>query len=263
MSIAQYIAENNPILNVPDLFNLYHSNPLGINPIVQLIFIFLVVEVMGVFNYQIRYKNKMQFYPVLYSLLAVAEFSIYYYCFQSGLGSYGEYQITNAGTSVSKPIIAWFCSPSIVGWGVAIPCTIALIHVTYTLMSAVMQTAAQLTVEAKMIEGKKWKEWKAFMLLMMLGVLVIGVCSYIPDFNIIASWTILITLILMTVFVIVKMVLDTIRSHSFKWGFFIGLTFWIGSIAAFILILDCFRGLVILLVFFMAFFSRIKARKKK
>lgn len=260
MGLVQYINDNNPILNIPDLLNIHHDNPLGIPPVALLLFIFVVVEVMGFFNYKIRNKGKSEYYPVLYSLLAVSLIAIYYYCFQSG---FPTIDIKLPGQTVSKPVIGWFCQAEVVGWPIAIVSMIALAHVCYVLLCAVMQTTAQLTVEANMIEGKKWKEWKALTLILLLGVLVIGVCSYITDFIIVSSWAILIELILMVVFVLAKIIADTIRMKNFKWGFLIGVTFFVGCIATMMLIIDCFRGLLFFLVIFMAFFSRVKASKKQ
>ena len=63
MNIVQYIAENSPIQNVADLMNIHHGNPLGLSPLVQLLIIFVLVEVMDVFNNLIRYRDQQQHYP--------------------------------------------------------------------------------------------------------------------------------------------------------------------------------------------------------
>lgn len=260
MGIAQYIAENNPVINVPDLLNLHHGNPLGIPLIAQIIFIFLVAVVMLYFNYQIRHKGKSQYYPVLYSLFFVSLVSIYYYCFQSGLP---EVQINMVGTVKSKAIIGWFCQPEFVGWPIAIVGLLLTVVVAYSVLIAVMQVVAQLTVEAKLVEGKKWKEWKGALAIFLAGVLVMGVCSYVPDYHIVASWALFILLVMLAVFVVVKMVLDAIRMHSVKWALLVGLTFFVGFVAALMIILDCFRGFLFFLLIFMIFFSHVKARKKQ
>ena len=37
MSISEFISNNAPFTNLPDLFNIHHSNPLGIPVAAQLI----------------------------------------------------------------------------------------------------------------------------------------------------------------------------------------------------------------------------------
>ena len=157
MSFVDYINQFTPS-NIPDLLNIHHNNPLGIPIIAQLLIIFVLVEVMGVFDYKIRNKGKSQYYPVLYVLLAVSLISIYYYCFQS-------VECFQAAIPKLKVIedpyaIGWFCQHQIVGWGWVVVGVLALIHVIYTLLCAVMQVTAEMSVHANLVEGKKWKEWK-------------------------------------------------------------------------------------------------------
>ena len=71
MTLIETIAAKSPITNVADLFGLQHSNPLGIAPLWQLIAILAVTLVMEYFLHQIRWHQKPQYYPVLYSLLGV------------------------------------------------------------------------------------------------------------------------------------------------------------------------------------------------
>lgn len=256
MNITQYFLDNAPISNIPDLINLHHSNPLGFSLIAQLIFIFCIVEAMACFNFFIRKRGRSEFYPVLYSLLLVALVSIYYYCFQSDLPIV---QVT--GSDIARPCIGWFCQHAEVGWGWAIVNLILLTHVTYSLLCAIMQVAAQLTVEAKLVEGKKWKEWKIALGILLTGVMVTGISFFIdPVFS---SWSLFITILFLIGFTIFKIIADSIRCHNFKWGFIIGLTFFIGIIAALILTVECLRGLIFFFSVFLAVFINAKASKKQ
>lgn len=253
MNIAQHI-QNDVITNIPDLLNLQHGNPLGISPIAQLIIIFVLVEVMAVFDFLIRKRDKAKFYPVLYTLLFLSFVAIYYYCFQADLP-----EVTIAG--IETPCIGWFCQHSYVGWGIAVFTLAALTHVVYELLCAIMQVAAQLSVEANMIKGKKWKEWKIALGILLLGVSVIGVSSFIS--NTFAAWSLLILIIVLALFAIYKILIDSIRCHNPLWGILIGLTYFLGIIAILMLTIECIRGFIFLLAFFIAIFSLAKASKKK
>lgn len=256
MNLAQYFLDNAPISNIPDLINLHHGNPLGFSLVAQLIFIFLIVETMACFNYFIRRRGRSEFYPILYSLLAVALLSIYYYCFQADMP---VIQVT--GSNIAKPCIGWFCQHSQVGWGWTIVSLILLTHVIYSLMSAVMQVAAQLTVEANLTEGKKWKEWKIALGILLTGIMTTAISFFIdPVFS---SWSLLIMIILIAGFVVFKIIADSIRCHNFKWGFLIGITFFIGIIASLMLALECLRGLIFFFSVFLAVFINAKASKKQ
>ncbi len=256
MNLAQYIRDNAPISNIPDLLNLHHSNPLGFSLISQLIFIFIIVEVMNCFNYFIRNRGRSEFYPVLYSLLLVALVSIYYYCFQADMPTA---QIT--GSDIARPCIGWFCQHSAVGWGWAIINLILLTHVIYCLLCAIMQVAAQFTVEANLLEGKKWKEWKIALGILLMGIMLTAISFFIdPVFS---SWSLFILILLIIGFVIFKIIADSIRCRNFKWGFFIGITFFIGIIAALMLAIECLHGLIFFFSVFLAVFVNAKASKKQ
>lgn len=256
MNIAQYIQENSPITNIPDLLNLHHGNPLGISPLAQVIFIFVVVEVMAFFNFFIRNREKSQYYPILYSLFFVSLVSIYYYCFQSGLPMSHD-----ADVNELQPCIGWFCQRDCVGWGWAIVGLIVLVHVIYSLLCAVMQVAAQLTVEAKLVEGKKWKEWKWALVMVMLGILVMGIFSFTNP--VLSSWALLVLCIFIVCFVVGKIIADGVRCHNFLWSTLIGMTFLVGMVAAIMLSIECLRGMLFLFAFILTIFSTAKASKKQ
>lgn len=255
MSLVQFIHDNSPVTNLPDLLGWHHNNPLGISPLAQLIIIFVLVAVMEAFDYMIRHREKPQYYPVLYALLGVSVVAVFYYCFQNGL------PLLTDSVQENQPCIGWFCQPSIVGWPWAIVGLIALTFVIYSLLCAVMQVAAQLSVEAGLIEDKPWKEWKWALFIVLLGCAVVGISYYFNQA--VSSWAFLAFNVLLVAFVIFKIVYDCIRCRNIFWSLLIGLTFLIGITATYMLTLECLRGLIFLLVLFMVFFSRAKARKKK
>lgn len=256
MNFIEYVNSNSPITNLPDLFNLHHSNPLGISVWGQMIFILVVVTAMGIVNFFIRYRDKAKLYPALYTLLTISVIAIYYYCFQSGLRMYSFWPDVDP-----RPIIGWFCQPKMVG---TLPAAIGLIVLTYVifiLLSAIMQVAAQCSVEAKLIEGKPWKEWKVLIFIILVGVLVVNVALFVS--YVACSWALIALEVLIIAFIIYKIIADSLRCHNIGWGLAIGLPVLIGSNAALMLSLECLRGTVLYIVVLAAFLTQAKARKKK
>ncbi|MBR3947110.1 MAG: hypothetical protein IKJ56_08450, partial [Bacteroidales bacterium] len=70
MNFIERLSES-PVTNIPELLNLHRSNPLGINPLGLLIFIFIIAAFMELVNFQIRYRDKAKFYPILYTLFGI------------------------------------------------------------------------------------------------------------------------------------------------------------------------------------------------
>lgn len=263
MNFIQYVSDNSPFINIPDLLNLHHSNPLGISPIVQLVIIFLLSAVMYYFNWQIRNRDKQQYYPLLYTLLGVTIVVSCYYCFMGGLP---EIEVNGVKGRFNKPCIGWFCQPEVVGWGWTIATIILLAFVIYSLLCAVMQATAQISVEGGMLKTKKWKEWKWALAILLLGMTLTGV-SYTNEFYFIspvfASWSLIGTIVLLVLFTIYKIIADSIRCHNVGWGLLIGITFLIGILTTTMFVLECLRGLFLFIVLLVVFFSRAKASKKK
>ena len=258
MGFLLSITDRFPITNIPDLLGLYHNNPLGLTHEAQLLIIFLLVEVMAVFNFFIRKRDKAQFYPIVYVLLALSLLAVFYYCFQTKLP---EITLNMRDHSIHKPCIGWFCQHEIVGWGWAIVGIAALTHVTYSLLCAVLQVSAQLYVEANYAEGKKWKEWKGILYALVFGIAVVGISS--RSNYIFSSWVLCIVLALLILGVIIKIILDTKRMKKPLIALLIGVLFFIGVIATIMLILDCFRGLLFFVIIFLVVFISAKASKKK
>lgn len=260
MKFIDYLNQYTPS-NIPDLLNIHHNNPLGINLIAQLLIIFFVVEVMGFFDFKIRNRGKSQYYPVLYVLLAVSLVCIYYYCFQS-IECF-QAAVPNLKDFDSSSYIGWFCQHKIVGWGWAIVSILALIHVIYTLMCAIMQVTAEMSVHANLVEGKKWKEWKWAMYLSLIGVATCGCIYFFTKSYSSVTWTLLISQIILLAFVIGKMIADCVRSKSVLWGVSIALVFYIGLIAVIMMSIECMRGVSICFVVVLAGLTMAKASKKQ
>ncbi|MCQ2272796.1 MAG: hypothetical protein MJZ72_08460 [Bacteroidales bacterium] len=253
MSILEYL-NNNTFYSLPEILNLHHGNPLGLTPVAELIFIFVVVAIMGYFNHRIRYYGKSQYYPVLYTLLAISTISIFYYCFQADLPTIEPHN------PFAKPCIGWFCYPDAVGWTWAIIGIAGMMIVIYNMLIAVMQTTAEMSVHAKLIEGKPWKEWKWAVYISLFGVAAIGFSH--TGTHEFATWTLIITQLILLLFVIGKIIFDSIRCKNALWGISIGLVFYISLIAIMMLTTECMYGTAYFFVGCLAIFSAAKARKK-
>ena len=217
----------------------------------MLIIIFLLVGVMTVFNYLIRFREGSRYYPALYILFGLSIIASLYYIFQTDLPKVAD-----------TPCIGWICNFSAVGtlWGIV--GIIVMTVVSFCIFIATMQILAQVSVEAGMsLEEKRWKEWKLGLAIVLLGICIAGI-TYV--FNRTASgWTLVITAILTVAFTIFKIVRDTIYCGNFLWALLIGVIFLIGTFVSMTLFLEVIHACVYLVVFLAVFMSQAKARKKK
>lgn len=239
------------VFNLPDMLGWHIGNPMGLSPIAMLVIIFVLVEVMQVFNYLIRHRDQPKYYPVLYTLFGLSVVSIFYYSFQANLPEVTE----------GVPCIGWFCYSSKVGLAWAIIGIICASHVAYGMLIAAMQITAQLSVEAKMIEGKKWKVWKVGLAILLLGLAVSGI-SYAFNTTV-GAWALAVTMVAVAIFCVVKEIIDTKRNGNACLSFLLGFAFFLGAVAAAIIITEVLHACVYIVVFLAAFFAQAKARKKK
>ncbi len=259
MNLVEYIAENAPITNLhelPGLIGLQHDNPIGLPLWLQLAIIFVLAEVMAFVNYRVRYKGDSSLYPLLYTLLGVTLLACGYYCFQC---TFPEYKVWN--DLDPRPFIGWFCMPSIVGWPLALLLLLLLTHVIFCIISTIMQTVAQLNVEASFTENKPWKEWKVGVFIMTVAALLTTVALFASYTT--SSWLLIVGEVVIVLFVLYKIIADTVRSRKFGWSLLTGLVFFAGIEVCYMLTLECLRGCVIFIVILSALLSQAKARKKK
>jgi hypothetical protein len=266
MSFIEFISSNSPITNIPDLFNLHHSNPLSIPVAVQLALILLLSAAMFIVNIRISYHGKQKLYPALYTLLGLTLVACCYYCFidSSFLSESNHIEGTGFHSVEFEPkaFIGWFCMPGLVGWGKALISLALLTFVIYSILSAVMQTVAELSVHAGMsLETKPWKEWKVAVFLMLVGALLVTVTLF--SNLVLSSWMLVATMLVLFVFVVCKIIVDSLRCKSFGWGLLIGLVYMVSIYLCLILTLECLRGCVFFIVLLAAFLTQAKARKKQ
>lgn len=256
MNLTEFVASQ-PITNMADLLGLHHGNPLGIAPLWQLVFIGVVALVMELFLFQIRWRQKPQFYPVLYSLLGVMLVGLYYYCFQTGLPTCVD-QVHGGNYDA----LCWFCNQNIVGWTWAVVGMVCLIAVLYILLCAIQQACAQLTMYADptLVETKPWKEFKlgVYVALLPVVLVLIGLQINLPT----ATWMYIGGLLALLIFVIVKIALDSQRTKNVLWGLAINLTFLIGIIPVCMLSVGLIECVWAYIIGILALFTGSKARKK-
>lgn len=248
------------------MLGLYHSNPLGLPVVAQYIIILLLAVSMFTVNQLISYRGKQKLYPVLYTLLGLTLVATYYYCFIDG--SYLRTCSRIEGTGfysvdfTPQAVIGWFCMPSIVGWGYAIVALVLITFVIYAILSATMQTVAELSVNGGMsLETKPWKEWKVAVFIMLIGTLATTAALFSSPTT--SSWLLIVTEILLVAFTVYKVIADTRRTRGFGWGLMIGAIFFVAIQGCLMLTLECLRGCVFFIVLLAAFLTQAKARKKK
>ena len=266
MGLVEYIATNSPITNIPKLLDLHHSNPLGLPVVAHYIIILVLAATMFTVNQLISYRGKQKLYPVLYTLLGLTLVATYYYCFIDGsfLRTCNRIEGTGFYSVEFEPqaIIGWFCMPSIVGWGTAIISLVLITFVIYAILSATMQTVAELSVNGGMsLDTKPWKEWKIAVFIMLIGTLATTAALFSSPKT--SSWLLIVTEILLLGFSIYKVIADTRRTRGFGWGLLIGAIYFIAIQASMMLTLECLRGCVFFIVLLAAFLTQAKARKKK
>lgn len=200
----------------------------------------------------IRYRDKSQYYPVLYSLFGLSVLAVFYYVFQADLP-----------TVNGEPCIGWHCRSGLAGGlGWAILGIALTTFVAFGIFIAAMQIVAQLSVEAGMsLQEKRWKEWKWGLALVLIGVSASGIGR---EFNAsFGGWALVVTALVAVAFVVFKVVRDAVNCGSLPWALLIGLAWLVGVAASVALMLEVIHACVYLVIFLAAFFAQAKARKKK
>ena len=258
MSFIDYLNAHPSFTNLPDLLNCHHSNPLGMSAVAQLIAIFVVVSALAAVNYMIRYRGRSNLYNCMYALYGLSLLMVYYYCFD---GTLPQYNLV-VGVEDYHPFIGWFCYPKLVGWPWALVNMCLLTFVIFQILAAGMQTVAELSVKAGMsMKDKPWKEWKVAVYILLVGVALIHLTIYVNRLN--SSWMFFIVEMALLLFVIAKIVAESMRTRKVWLSFLIGLTALIGTQACLMLSIECLRGALFFFILLVALLTNAKARKKK
>ena len=253
--ISDYITANAPMTNLPELFNLHHSNPLGLHPIVIPIFLLVLAVGMHIVTHNINYKERVNLYPLLYVLVGLAVFSTYYYCFSDDLPYFEDWQLQR-----KEICVGWFCQRSIVGIGWSMLGEVLLTYIVYCFLSALMQVVAHMSDMIGMVE-KQWLEWRYVIFIMLLGASIAGVAD---EFAPIAGvWILLAYQALMMLMIFIKMILDTVRYHNFWHSLLTAFCFFVGIEAVTMLAIECLEGYIYVFIPVVCIFANVSIQYKK
>lgn len=259
MNMIDYFVSESPITNLNDFLDWSHGNLLGVSPLIQVLFIFVVVEVMGFFNHRIRHTGKVQYYPVLYVLFVVATLAMRYYCFQDGLP---QMEIWNeeTGVRVLRDNIGWFCDHSYVGWGWAIVGILATVHVVYCMLCALFQIMMNISKRAGI---KHYHEWHFGACIWIFGIILYGVVNLMVINYRLAAWVLLFYFIAVIGFSIYKFIVDVKQAHQVGWSLLMAYVFYVSMGVLMVVAIECMSKSIVALVVILAIFISARAKKFK
>lgn len=254
-SLSDYISTHAPMTNPPELLSLHHSNPLGLHPIVIPIFLLVLAVGMHITSHLIYYKEHTKLYPLLYTLVSLAIVATYYYCFAGDLPLYLD---TDLGRT--EICVGWFCQRDVVGIGWSMLGEVLLTYTVYCFMTGLMQMVARLSDLMGMVE-KQWMEWRYVIFVMLFGASVAGIAD--DSAPIVGVWILLVYHVLMVIITIVKMIIDTRRTHNFGSCLLTTLWFFIGIEAVTMLAIECIEGYIYVFLPVVCIFATVSIRYKK
>lgn len=254
-ALSEYINANAPMSNVPALLGLHHSNPLGLHPIVIPIVLFVLAVGMQIVYLNIFKKERRSLYPLLYSLWWFSVAATYYYCFSGDLPIY-----TDEDLGRTETCIGWFCQRQVVGIGWSLLGVAMLSYVAYSMFNILLHVTAHQSDRMGLNE-KQWREWNWIILVMLLGASAAGIADdFIPITGI---WIMIGYHIVVFLMVLVKLVVDTMRTHLFLRCLFSAACFLVVFEAITMLAIECIEGYIYLFIPIVGLFASADARYKK
>lgn len=239
-TLSDYITDNAPMTNLPELLGLHHSNPLGLHPIAIPIFLLLLALGLHVVTHLINHKDRHSLYPLLYTLMGISVVATYYYCFSGDLPKYEDIQLSN-----NETCIGWFCQGDIVGLGWGILGVVLLSYVVFSFLNALLQITAHMN-DTLGFEEKQWREWSYIVLVMLIGASIAGVAD---DFAPITGvWIMLAYQLLIFLMTIVKVGADIARTHKPGRCILAAIAFLIGFEAVTMLAIECIEGFIYIFI---------------
>ena len=254
-SLSEYINANAPMSNLPELLNIHHGNPLGLHPIAIPIFLLVLAVAMHVTTYHIYHNDKRSLYPLLYTLVALAVVSTYYYCFSADLPLFEDIDLHRKEISVG-----WFCQRNVVGFGWSILGEVLLTYVVYCFMTALMQLVAHMSDSMGMAE-KQWQEWQVVIFVMLLGAAIAGRFDEFAPIT--GVWIMVVYQALMLLLIVAKTIVDIVRTHNWGRCLLVAATFFIGIEAVTMLAIECIEGYIYVFIPVVFIFTTVSVRYKK
>ena len=255
MNLSDYITSNAPMSNIPELLGLHHGNPLGLQPIAIPIFLFVLAVAMRIITQMVYKKERRDLHPLLYSLWWLSVAATYYYCFSGDLPLF-----TDTDLGRSEVCVGWFCQLQIVGIGWSLLGVALLSYVTYCMINVLLHVIAHQSDRMGLNE-KQWHEWGWILGVMLLGASVAGIADdFVPVMGI---WILIAYHAIIFLMTLVKLILDTVRTHKFGRCLFSAVCFLVVFEAVTMLAIECIEGYIYLFVPIVALFASADFHYKK
>ena len=263
-TLSEYIKANAPMSNIPELLGLHHGNPLGLHPIaipVLLVVLALAMRVVqrlifrnakfSIFNFQFSTFA----YPLLYGLWWTAVAATYYYCFSGDLPLF-----TDIDLGRQEVCIGWFCQRQVVGLGWSLLGVVLLSFVVYNMMGVLLHVIAHQSDRMGLRE-KQWREWQWIIAVMLLGASAAGIADHFAPIT--GVWIMIAYHVVVFLMVLVKLVVDTRRTHLFHRCLLSALCFLVVFEAVTMLAIECIEGYIYLFIPIVGLFISADARYRK
>lgn len=254
-SLSEYIIANAPMTNLPELLSLHHGNPLGLHPIVIPLFLLVMAAAMHITTQRINKYDKRSLYPLLHILLGVAVLLTYYYCFSNDLPLFEDRDLHRKEISVG-----WFCQKDIVGLGWSLLGELLLTYIVFCFLTALVQVVAHLSDTMGMAE-QQWIEWQSVIFVMLLGVSIAGVADVFAP--IAGVWIMIVYQTLMVLTIVVKTIIDMVKTHKVWPCLLIAICFLIGIEAVTMLAIECIEGNIYFFIPVVFILTTVNFRYKK
>ncbi|MCR5445292.1 MAG: hypothetical protein K6E96_06390 [Bacteroidales bacterium] len=254
-TLSDYINTNAPMSNIPELLNLHHNNPLGLHPIVIPILLLVLAVAMRIVTLIINKKERRGLYPLLYTLWWVAVAATYYYCFSVDLPLFEDVDLGR-----TEICVGWFCQSQVVGLGWSLVGVTLLSFVAYNMFNILLHVIAHQSDRMGLGE-KQWREWNWIIVTMLLGASAAGIAdNFIP---ITGVWIMIAYHVVVFLMVLVKLVVDTMRTHLFHRCLLSAVCFLVVFEAVTMLAIECIEGCIYLFLPIVGLFVSADARYKK
>lgn len=254
-TLSDYINTNAPMSNIPELLNLHHNNPLGLHPIVIPILLLVLAAAMRIVYFIIYKKERRGLYPLLYTLWWVAVAATYYYCFSVDLPLFEDVDLGR-----TEICVGWFCQSQVVGLGWSLIGVTLLSFVAYNMFNILLHVIAHQSDRMGLGE-KQWREWNWIIVTMLLGASAAGIADdFIP---ITGVWIMIAYHVVVFLMVLVKLVVDTVRTHLFHRCLLSAVCFLVVFEAITMLAIECIEGYIYLFLPIVGLFVSADAHYKK
>ena len=254
-TLSDYIHENAPMSNIPELLGLHHDNPLGLHPITIPILLMVLAVAMCITSNLIYHKEKRSLFPLLYSMWWIAVAAIYYYCFSGDLPLFED---TDLGRT--EICVGWFCQRQIVSIGWSLLGVAMLSFVIYVMLNILFQVIAHQSDRMGLNE-KQWREWSWIVAAMLLGASVAGITDDFAAFT--GVWIMIVYHVVVLLMTIAKLITDTVRTRKFGRCLLSALCFLVVFEAITMLTIECIEGYIYLFLPIVGLFASADFHYKK